>query len=413
MSELTSRERVVAALNHEETDRVPIDFGGSRITGIAAIAYKNLLRHLGRDEDIRLYDIKQQLAQPSLEMIKLMGGDVVQLTRLGPTTGMPFLAIDRWKEGTLTDGSPCLVPEDYEPDFLEDGTMQINRNGVPVARRPEGSLYFDVITAPLKDANTPEDIDAYEWQDMWTEREEAYLRSEIDRLYNGTDLAIFGGLPLFDCSFFEMGQVMFGFENMLMNFILKRDMMEYWLDKILEHHLRTLEKFLKIAGPYMCAVQMNDDFGAQESMLISPELYRELIKPRQSKWIEYVKAHSKAKVFLHSDGAFSDIMDDLIEIGVDILNPLQTGARGMEHDTLKRRYGKRLVFWGGGVDTQTTLPFGSLEDIRNQVRERTRLLGKDGGYVFSTIHNIQSDISPEKIMAVYDTAKKYGTYPLK
>ncbi len=413
MGEMTGRERVAAPLNHEETDRIPIDFGGSRITGIASIAYKILLKYLGRDEDIQLYDIKQQLAYPSIEMARFMGGDVVQLTRLGPTTGMPFLMIDRWKEGALTDDSPCLVPEEYDPVSLKDGTVEIHRDGKPFARRPGGSLYFDVITAPLKDANTPEDIDAYTWPDPWTEREEAFLASEIERLYHGTDMAIFAGLPVYDCSFFEIGQTMFGFENLLMNFFLKRDMMEYWLDKVLEHHLETLEKFLQITGPYICAIQLNDDFGAQDNMLIPPDLYRELIKPRQQRWIEFVKERSEAKIFLHCDGAFSDILDDLIEIGVDILNPLQSGARDMEPEKLKRRYGKHLSFWGGGVDTQSTLPFASIDDIKNEVRERIRLLGKGGGYVFGTIHNIQSDISPEKIMTVFETAQKYGKFPIE
>ena len=409
---MTSRERVTAALSHEETDRVPIDFGGSRITGIAATAYKKLLQYLGRDEGVRLYDIKQQLAMPSIEMTRFMGGDIAQLTRLGPTTGMPFLQIDRWKEGKMTDGSPCLVPEEYDPLFCDDESMEIHRDGDTFARRSSGSLYFDVTIAPLRDANTPEDIDDYKWPDPWTEREENFISSEIARLYHGTDLAIFAGMPVFDCSFFEIGQNHFGFENLLMNFYLKRDMMEYWLDTVLEHHLGTLNKFLKIAGPYISVIQMNDDLGTQDNLLIPPELYRELIKPRQRKWIEFVKTRSDAKIFLHCDGAVEEIIDDFIEIGIDILNPLQTGARGMEPGKIKSKYGKNLSFWGGGIDTQSTLPFGSINDIKKEVQERIRILGQGGGYVFGTIHNIQADITPEKIMAVFETASEYGKYPL-
>ena len=413
MAEMTSRDRVAAALNHEEPDRVPVDFGGSRITGITAIAYKNLLNHLGRSEDIKIYDIKQQLAIPSHDMVRYLGGDVVHLTRPGQTTGLPFLMIDRWQEGRMTDGSPCLVPEGYDPVFLDDGGMEIHHDGSVFARRPAGSLYFDVTTIPLKDAETPEDIDTYVWPDPWSERDEQFLKAEIERLYHGTDMALFAGLPVFDCSFFEIGQYMFGFETLLTNFYLKRDMMEYWLDTLLKHHLAILEKFLELTGMYISAIQMNDDFGAQDNMLIPPDLYRELIKPRQQKWIEFLKERSEARIFLHCDGAFSDIIDDLVEIGVDVLNPLQSGARGMEPEKLKRRYGKDLTFWGGGVDTQSTLPFGSIDDIKNEVRERISLLGKGGGYVFGTIHNIQSDISPDKIMAVFETAKKYGKFPLK
>jgi len=409
---MTSRERVTMALNHEEPDRVPVDFGGTRISGIAAPAYRNLLNHLSLKEDIRIYDIKQQLALPSLDMIRRMGGDVVQITRLGPTTGMSFLRIDTWKKGAMTDGAPCLIPEDYETVHCEDGTIEIYRDGRPFARRPEGALYFDVITTPLKDAETPEDIDAYVWPDPWSDREERFLSGEIERLYHGTDLAVFAGMPVFDCSFFELGQYHFGFENLLVNFMLKHDMMEYWLDRVLDHHLGTLDKLLKIVGPYITAIQLNDDLGAQENMLIPPALYREMIKPRQRRWIEFVKARSDAKIFLHCDGAVADILDDFVEIGIDILNPLQTGARGMDPETIKRRYGKNLAFWGGGVDTQTTLPFGTVRDIAQEVEERIRLLGRGGGYVFGTIHNIQADIAPEKIEAVFGTAARHGTYPL-
>lgn len=412
MTELTSRERITMALNHEEPDRVPIDFGGSRVTGISAIAYRNLLDQLGIDEDVRIYDIKQQLAFPSVETAKRMGSDVVQLTRLGPTTGMPFLCIDSWQDGKMTDGRPCFVPEGYEPVFCDDGSMEIHRDGKVFARRPADTLYFDVNFTPLKEAEKPEDIDSYIFPDTWSDREERFLHAEIDRLYHGTDMALFAGLPLFDCSFFEMGQYHFGFEDLLMNFVLKPELMEYWLDTLLAHHLEIAEKFMAIAGPYVCAVQLNDDFGAQEALLINPELYRSMIKPRQAKWIETVRKYSDAKIFLHCDGAIAEIIDDLVEIGIDILNPLQTGARGMEPDRVKKRYGRNLAFWGGGVDTQYTLPRGTVDEIRNEVREHIDILAPGGGYVFGTIHNIQADITPERVMAVFDTAREHGLYPI-
>jgi len=412
VSSITGRERVITALNHEEPDRVPIDFGGSRITGISAIAYSNLLDYLGRDKEIRLYDIKQQLAIPSFEVADMLGSDVVHLTRLGPTTGMPFLRIDRWEEGTMTDGTSCLVPEGYKPIFKENGSVEIHRDGEIYARRPAGGLYFDVATVPLEDAETPEDIDAYQWPDPWSSREDTFIRNEVNRLYHGTDKAIFAGMPVFDCSFFELGQYMFGFENLLTNFFLKPDMMEHWLDRVLEHHLGTLEKFLAIAGPYITAIQMNDDLGAQDNLLIPPDTFRTFLKPRMAKWISYVQERSDAKIFFHCDGAFADILDDLVEIGVDILNPLQTSAHGMDPEKLKKRYGNRLTFWGGGIDTQSTLPFGSVDDVRREVESRIKILGPGGGYVFATIHNIQADVSPEKIVALFETARTTGVYPL-
>jgi uroporphyrinogen decarboxylase len=403
MTSLTSRERVRLALNHKEPDRVPVDFGASRITGIGAIAYRKLLRHLGLAEDVRVYDVKQQLALPSLDVINRLGGDVIQLNRLGPTTGMPFLTLDEWKPGTLTDGSPCLVPAALAETVLADGTREIRRDGQLYAWRTPQSYYFDVCYAPLAHAQTPADIDAFVWPDPWSEREDRWLRAEIQRLYHGTDKALFAGLPMFVCSFFELSLTLFGFENFMMLLASDRDLVEYWLDRKLAHDLAILERFLAVAGDYIEAIQMNDDFGTQDSLQISPVLYREVFKPRQRKWIEFVKVRTRAKVFLHCDGAIEQIIPDFIEVGIDILNPLQTSARGMDPAAIKRKYGRDLAFWGGGVETQSTLPFGTVEDIRREVGERVRLLGPGGGYVFATIHNIQPDIPPEKILAVYDT----------
>ena len=406
MSELTSRERVERALNHEELDRVPIDLGSSRVTGIAAIAYRNLLEHLGIGEEVRLFDIKQQLAMPSVEVVDRLGGDVMLLSRLAPTTGMPFMGIDRWKAGRMTDGAPCLVPEDYQVEVHDNGIADVIHEGCLVAQRTPGSLYFDVCSHPLAEAESCADIDAYEFPDPWSEREAEFLRGEVERLYHGTDKALFAGVPLMNGSFMEIGAVLFGYETFMMNLYTEREMMEHWLDRMLEHDMEVLGPYLEIAGPYICGIQMNDDFGAQDALQISPQIYREMFKPRQEKWIEFVKARTDAKVFIHCDGAVEELLPDFIEIGIDILNPLQTNARGMAPDKIKRKYGRDLSFWGGGSETQTTLPFGTLDEIRAEVAERVRLLGRGGGYVFGTIHNIQADISPEKIMAVFDTARE-------
>ena len=266
--------------------------------------------------------------------------------------------------------------------------------------------------APLAQAETTADIDRFVWPDPWSEREAEYLRQRIQDIYYGTDKALFAGLSNMVCSFFEMSLVLFGFENFMMKLAMDRDLIEYWLDAKLAHDLAILEPYLAIAGPFLEGIQMNDDFGAQSALQLSPRLYRELFKPRQKKWIEFVKARTRAKVFIHCDGAIEEILPDFIEIGIDVLNPLQTSAKGMDPQRIKQKYGKDLAFWGGGVETQTTLPFGTVEDVRREVRERVKLLGIGGGYVFATIHNIQADISPEKILAIYDTVAECGTYPL-
>ncbi len=412
MSVLSSREQVRMALNHEEPDRIPVDFGGSRITGIAAIAYRKLIRKLDLEEDVRIYDIKQQLAWPSMTVTNRLGGDVAFLTRLGPTTGMPFLEIDQWKPGIMTDGAPCLVPAAYIPLFQPGGAIEIWRDGVRYARHSPGSMYFDACFAPLAGAETAKDIDNFDWPDPWTDHEEQWLRVQARKLFEETDKSLFAALPMYLCSFFEIGLMLFGYERFMENLLLKPELIEYWLDAKLEHDRKILDKFLSVVGPFIDVIQMNDDFGAQDSMQIPPSLYRSMFKPRQKKWIEFVKARTKAKVFIHCDGAVEEILADFIEIGIDILNPLQTSARGMNPENIKRTYGKSLSFWGGGVDTQSTLPFGQIQDVRREVQERIKTLGKGGGFVFATIHNIQPDISPEKILAIFETVAKYGNYSL-
>jgi uroporphyrinogen decarboxylase len=413
MSNLTSRERVRLALNHQEPDRVPVDLGAARITGISAIAYRNLLNHLGLKEDVRVYDIKQQLAVVSPQVVNLLGADVLPLHRLGPTTGMPFLEIDRWKPSRMTDGSPCLVPEALAEVVTDSGEIRVVHNGEVFARRSRESLYYDVCWTPLAHAETTADIDRFVWPDPWSEREENYLRQQIKELYHGTDKALFAGLSNLVGSSFEMSLVLFGFENFMMLLAADRDLAEYWLDYKLDHDFKILEKFLAIAGPYIEGIQMNDDFGAQNALQISPKLYREVFKPRHRKWTEFVKARTHAKIFIHCDGAIDEILPDFIEAGIEVLNPIQTSAKGMDPAYIKKKYGKNLAFWGGAVDTQTTLPFGTIDDVRSEARERISILGEGGGFVFATIHNIQADIPPEKIMAVFNTAAEFGKYPLK
>jgi uroporphyrinogen decarboxylase len=408
-TDLTSRERVRLALQHQEPDRVPIDFGATRTSGIAATAYRRLLAAIGLDEPVRVYDVKQQLALPSIAAIDRMGGDVVQVTRLGPTTGMPFLEIDAWKPGVLTDGSPALVPRALETTAGADGVEEIRNGGVLYARRPPAAPYFDVCACPLARAEKPEDVERFAWPDPWSDREDAWLRARVEEAWRGTDKALFAGLPMLCSSFFELGAVLFGFERFLESLLLRRAMIERWLDLALAHHCAIAERFLAIAGPYVEAVQTSDDFGAQDNLLLSPKLYRDLFKPRQASWVAFVKARTRAKVFLHCDGAVLPIVPDFVEIGIDVLNPVQTSAAGMDAARLKREFGRQLAFWGAGVDTQQTLPFGSIDEIRREVRERVALMAPGGGFVFAPIHNVQPDIPPEKILAVFDTARAYSS----
>lgn len=409
---MNSRERVLIALRHREPDMMPIDFGGSKISGIMAIVYNRLKRYLNfRGEKTKLYDIKQQLADPEPNLIELMGGDVIQLYRLRPTTGMDIRA-DRWKKGKLTDGEECMVPEEYNPVEDEERKMRIWKDDNLIASLPKRGIYFDNEYTPLAKASTYKDIDNYPWPEI-TEGESNFLRTRAKKLFYKTDFSILGALGTFGGSFFELGHVLFGYENFMVKLMTNRDLIEHFLDRLLENYLENAKKYLEIVGRYVDIVQLNDDFGAQESLLISPNVYREVFKPRQAKLIELIKNNSKVFVFFHSDGAIREIIPDLIEIGVDIINPVQTSAKEMDPKELKREFGKHITFWGGGIDTQTTLPFGSLEDIEKEVKERIEIFAPGGGYIFCPIHNIQADTSPEKIVAVFKTAKRMRKYPIK
>lgn len=408
---MNSRERILTTLNHKEPDMMPIDFGGSKISGIMAIAYNRLKRYLNFEgEETKLYDIKQQLADPEPDLIKLMGGDIIQLYRLRPTTGMD-IRVDGWKKGNLTNGEECIVPEEYNPVEDKEKKLKIWENGNLIASLPNGGIYFDNEYTPLAEASTTKDIDSYPWPKI-TEEEKTFLERKARKLFYETDFAILGALATFGGSFFELGHVLFGYENFMLKLMINRNLIEYFLDKLLENYLENTKKYLEIVGKYVNIIQLNDDFGAQESLLISPSLYREVFKPRQAKIIELIKSNSKAFVFFHSDGAIREIIPDLIQIGVDIINPVQTSAKGMNPKELKREFGKYMTFWGGGIDTQTTLPFGSLKEVKKEVKERIEIFAPRGGYVFCPTHNIQADISPEKIVTVFDTAKKIRKYPV-
>ena len=407
---MNSRERVLAALSHKEPDLVPIDFGGTKVTGISAIAYNRLKEHLGfKGEKIRLYDIKQQLADPEPDLIKLMGGDVIQLYPL-KTNAEHNIKVNKWKKGKLSNGVECMVPEEYNPIDGKNGRLEIWEDGHLKAFLPKGGIYFDNAYTPLAKASSAKDIDNYPWP-KFIEEDRDFLEERAKRLFYETDFAIVGTLRMLGGSFFELGHVLFGFENFMLKLLTNRSLIEYFVDKLLENYLQYTKEYLEIVGKYVNIIGLNDDLGSQESLLISPNLYREVFKPRQAKFIEFIKKNSKAFIFFHCDGAIREIIPDLIEIGVDIINPVQTSTKGMEGNKLKAEFGKYITFWGGGIETQSTLPFGSLDEIKKEVEERIRIFAPGGGYVFCPIHNIQADIPPEKIVTVFETVKRMREYP--
>ncbi|MFW6381533.1 MAG: uroporphyrinogen decarboxylase family protein [Bacillota bacterium] len=407
MSKLTSRERVRKALNHEQPDLVPIDFGAMRSTGISAIAYNNLKDYLEiNDGETKMYDVFQQLAEPEESVLKKMGGDVVQLHRLAPAFGVK---LGGWKPWQLRDGSPCLVPDDFNPHKNEQGELEIRDGDRVIAKMPEDGLYFDIVHHPLSEAWTREDIDRLNFPEITAEELE-WLATEAKRLYNKTEYAILGE---FGGNIFESGQMDWGYERYYLELGLKSDILKYYHQRLMEADLKNLKKYLETVGDYIDIIQFGDDLGTQQGPQVSEDMYRELIMPYHQQQFQFVREnYPGVKVFLHSCGSVYDLIPDLIEAGVEILNPVQLSARKMDPEKLKDNFGDELVFWGGGCDTQTTLNNGTVEDVKQEVARQIEILAPGGGFVFTQVHNIQANVAPEKIVALYETARSNREYPI-
>jgi uroporphyrinogen decarboxylase len=400
---MTSRERIIETLNHREPDQLAIDFGAMRSTGIHAIAYHQLVRHLGLNlPPAKLYDVFQQLAEPQTEALERFGGDVVQAHQRCPAFG---ISIDEgWKRISLLDGTPVLAPNGYNPVIEEDGSAYIYINGVKAAKKPAASLYFDVIVHPYQGCETQDEIDRIPISDM-SEEDIDFLEREVKMLYETTDKAI---LVPFGGNIFEAGQMDFGYEEFYANLLLAPDLMHHYFNRLCENHMRNLEKLLPRIGKYVQVIQFGDDLGTQQAPQISPKTYREMIFPYHARQYQFVQNnHPNAKVFLHCCGSIEPLIPDLIDAGVQVLNPVQLSAKNMDPIHLKREYGKSLSFWGGGANTSETVTHGSVGDVRKETRALIEIFSPGGGYVFTQVHNIQPGVPPENIVAVYDTALAY------
>lgn len=413
---MTSRERVLAAIDHREPDKVPIDLGAMRSTGISAIAYGRLKRHLGMAKGhTYVYDVVQQLAETEHEILEYVESDAVDL-------GRAFLNREEdWKEFTLPDGSPAKIPHYANLVPYEGGWLAKGRDGTVIGTMPENGFYLNQDCFPLLDWDgenlsvldrLPGLMDKVTWSAFstapghkpFTLEHQAEIRRRAKYLYESTDYAIMAG---FGGNLLEWGEFLCRADQFLADIIENPKKVEALLDRLVELHLENLEKFLDAIEGYVQIIQMGDDLGTQLATIISPKTYRELFKPRHRLIYERVRRRSGIHLFLHSCGSIADILKDLIEIGVEIINPVQTSARGMEPEKLKRDFGKDLTFWGGGCDTQRVLPEGTPAEIEKQVRERIDILAPGGGFVFTQVHNILPNVSPEHIVAMYEAIKKY------
>lgn len=418
---MTSRERLIRTLNHEDPGPVVVDLGSTSVSGIAAGALARLREALGfPPEPVRVHEPFQLLGEVDQDVREALGIDVAGI--FTPTTMFGYRN-DGWKNWRLPDGTEVLVGRGFVTTQDADGSTLMHPGGdprnPPSARLPKGGYYFDNIVRqePLDGLELDARKD-YEGQlGVYGEEDLRYFEGQAQRLYEETDLglifAFFGGgigdvamLPgpsqtrprgIRDVTEFYIAHITEP------NYV--KDLYALWTEVALEN----LALFREAVGERIQAVAVSGtDFGTQRSELISPDFFREFYKPYFKRMNDWVHAHTSWKTFYHTCGSIVNLLDDLVEAGVDILNPVQCSAEGMNPTMLKERYGKKLVFWGGAVDTQKTLPFGSPEEVKGETLARLRLFAPGGGFVMNAIHNIQQPTPVANILAFFEAARDYN-----
>ena len=385
MIRMTSRERVLHSLNFQIPDRVPIDLGGFQ-SGIHKKAYQALLSHLGWKEEIVMLDPVQQLVRPSEEILELMKVDFRYITARGPES------FDGTIRQNVRGGE---LWHELRDEF-----------GVIWSMPDKQQLYMDISHHPLAEARM-EDLASYPFPDGSDPSRFMGLREEVLKLRNNTPYALstgIGGVVYETCWYLR------GLERWYMDMMEDPAFCEALLDKVLKFWLDYYTGFLKEIGDVIDVVMIGDDLAGQNGPLFQPEFYRSVVKPRQKELVQHIKSLSPAKIWYHSCGAVAEYIPDLLDNGIDILNPVQITARDMDPVVLKKDFGKELVFWGGGIDSQHVLPFASPAEVKSHVKQNMDALKPGGGYVFNNVHNIQADIPPENILAMYEAAYEYGAY---
>lgn len=405
---MTSRERVLSAFNYQETEKVPVDFSGHRSSGISAIAYAKLRKYLGLQTDvIRVYDVIQQLAIVDEDVLNLFHVDTIEL-------GRGFSLDDAsWADWVLPDGTPCQVPvwtlPEREP---ERWVIKSEASGRVIAHMPDGALYFEQTYWPYAEG----DVDLNAMPDNWQESMWAAVASPpgpdvtgpdgqkkftagAEKLRRNTDKAILG---LFGGNLLEFGQFMYRNDNFFMLLAGEPDKAHAFLDKMVEIHLGNLESYLNAVGNSIDIIVFGDDLGMQSGPQISPQMYREFFKPGHNILWNRAKELADVKVMLHCCGGVRELLPDLIEAGLDAINPVQISSSGMDLSELKKEFGRELVFWGGGCDTGKVLCHETPEAVMQHVQKQVEIGRKGGGFVFQQVHNIMADVPPGNVAAMFE-----------
>ncbi|MDR3260803.1 MAG: methyltransferase [Tannerella sp.] len=412
---MTSRERILASIAHTAPDSVPVDLGATPSSGISAIAYSNLVRHLGKDLPVLVYDVVQQLAQPDDSILDLFGVDVVDIGRAFD---------DRpagWYPVRMANGAEAFYPVKFRPVLQPDGDWVTydDDNRRILSKMPVGATFFDQTYFPYVDGypDNYDGLDAEMGRIMWSRdvhspwnhagEENFYrqLREKALLLRQRTDKAL---MIVCGCNLFEWGTFLRRMDNFLMDLLCEPKQVARLLDELLKRHLATLENVCSAVGDIVDIIRFGDDLGMTTGPFMSADTYRELFKPRHKILCDYVKSHSRMHTFIHSCGSISALMPDLIEAGIEIFNPVQTNSRNMSPQFLKEEFGKDCTFWGGGVENVGTLNTGTRQQIRDQVFERLEIFSAGGGFVFNTVHNILPDVPPENVLTLFEAVADFN-----
>jgi len=406
---MNSRERILSSIAHKQPDKVPVDLGSATVTGISGIAYNKLKEKLGINTSTRIFDVVQQLAVIDPEIIDLFEVDATDLSRI-------FMDDLEWYPVTLGDGSEAEYPEWYKPEKNPDESFVMrDREGNVMSRMPKDGRSFDQMIFPWE-GGYPDDFNSIgeafssiSWMahshSKYINIDSETLRERTLKLRESTDRAIVmsGGAKLLELGFFLRRM-----DNFLMDLLADPKNLVKLLDKLVDLHLAGLEKKIGAVGDLVDVIRFGDDLGMTTGPLMAIDVFKKYFKPRYKVLCDYVKQNSEMKIFLHSCGSIRQYIPDLIEVGFDIINPVQTNCEGMNPAELKNEFGKDITFWGGGVDTASVLPGDTPEKVRAHVLIRCEILSRDGGFVFAPIHNIMPEVPPDNVIAAYEAVKEFN-----
>jgi uroporphyrinogen decarboxylase len=381
---MDSQQRVRAAMHHREPDHIPFDLGGTGLTTIHVDGYRRLRSHLGLPPvEVRIMAQAEQLAVVDEDLAERLEADV------------------RLVLPTLATG--------FEYTFRDEGAYEAYTDewGIGWRKPKQGGFYYDMYEHPLASAESLSDLEAHPFPDPIDPGRFLTLRSQAEAARARGKAVVLAG-PCAGIA--EVYSWMRGYEPFYIDLVVNQDMVAYMLDRMVEFKCAFWELALQELQDLVDVVVEADDLAGQHAMLLSPRTYRKLIKPRHERLFSFIKAQAPVKIFFHSCGAVRPIIPDLIDAGIDILNPVQISAAGMDLRELKREFGRDLVFWGGGVDTQHVLGSGTPDEVREDVRRNIEALAPGGGFVFAAVHDIQANVPPENVMAMWEAWQELRDY---